>query len=165
MTNFARLSVIDIAAKVAAGGQSAVEVAHTALARIAAYEAIQPAVWITRLAEADVIAAAQEVDRRTRAGEILPLAGVPFAVKDNIDVAGLPTTAACPAFAYAAAETAAVVERLVAAGAILVGKTNLDQFATGLVGSRSPYGDCGSVYNRDYISGGSSAGSAVAVAA
>ena len=165
MTNFARLSVIDIAAKVAAGGQSAVEVARTALARIAAYEAIQPAVWITRLAEADVIAAAQEVDRRTRAGEILPLAGVPFAVKDNIDVAGLPTTAACPAFAYAAAETAAVVERLVAAGAILVGKTNLDQFATGLVGSRSPYGVCGSVYNRDYISGGSSAGSAVAVAA
>lgn len=72
--------------------------------------------------------------------ETLPLYGIPFAVKDNIDVAGMPTTAACPAFAYQPAESAEVVRRLMAAGAIVVGKTNLDQFATGLVGTRSPYG-------------------------
>jgi allophanate hydrolase len=94
----------------------------------------------------------------------LPLCGVPFAVKDNIDVAGLPTTAGCPAFAYTPEKSAEVVERLIAAGAILIGKTNLDQFATGLVGVRSPYGICSSVFDERYISGGSSAGSAVAVA-
>jgi allophanate hydrolase len=86
-------------------------------------------------------------------------------VKDNIDVAGLPTTAGCPSFAYTPPKSATVVERLRAAGAILVGKTNLDQFATGLVGVRSPYGPCSSVFDDRYISGGSSAGSAVAVAA
>jgi allophanate hydrolase len=94
----------------------------------------------------------------------LPLCGVPFAVKDNIDVAGLPTTAGCPAFAYTPEKSAVVVERLLAAGAILIGKTNMDQFATGLVGVRSPYGICSSVFNPAYISGGSSAGSAVVVA-
>lgn len=93
-----------------------------------------------------------------------PLLGVPFAVKDNIDVAGLPTTAACPAFEHDADETAAVVKRLIAAGAILVGKTNLDQFATGLVGTRSPYGAVRNPFNAEYMSGGSSAGSAAAVA-
>jgi allophanate hydrolase len=94
----------------------------------------------------------------------LPLCGVPFAVKDNIDVAGMPTTAGCPAFAYTPERSAVVVERLLAAGAILIGKTNMDQFATGLVGVRSPYGVCSTVFNPAYISGGSSAGSAVAVA-
>jgi allophanate hydrolase len=86
-------------------------------------------------------------------------------VKDNLDVAGVATTAGCPAFAYTPDETATVIARLVAAGAVLIGKTNLDQFATGLVGTRSPYGACANVYNRSHISGGSSAGSAVAVAA
>jgi allophanate hydrolase len=94
----------------------------------------------------------------------LPLRGVPFAVKDNIDVAGMPTTAACPAFAYEAKKTAHVVQKLLDAGAILVGKTNLDQFATGLVGTRSPYGAPRNAFNPRYISGGSSSGSAVAVA-
>lgn len=94
----------------------------------------------------------------------LPLAGVPFAVKDNIDVAGFETTAGCPKFAYRPERSATVVERLFEAGAILIGKTNLDQFATGLVGVRSPYGTCSSVYDERYISGGSSSGSAVAVA-
>lgn len=93
-----------------------------------------------------------------------PLYGIPFAVKDNIDVAGLPTTCACPEFAYAPERSATVVERLEAAGAIVIGKTNLDQFATGLVGVRSPYGIPASAFNADYISGGSSSGSAVAVA-
>jgi allophanate hydrolase len=159
-----RFSVIDIATAVQAG-QSAVDVATIALARMAAYEAIQPQVWITRLPEDCVLASARDVDRRISNGETSPLAGVPFAVKDNIDVAGLPTTAACPAFAYVAHETAPVVQHLLDAGAILIGKTNLDQFATGLSGTRSPYGACGAVYNREYISGGSSSGSAVAVGA
>jgi allophanate hydrolase len=89
---------------------------------------------------------------------------VPFAVKDNIDVAGLPTTAACPAFSYVPQRSATVVERLEAAGAIVLGKTNLDQFATGLVGTRSPYGPVRNSFRPEYISGGSSSGSAVAVA-
>jgi len=94
----------------------------------------------------------------------LPLYGIPFAVKDNIDVSGLPTTAGCPSYAYAPQRTAPVVQRLLDAGAMLIGKTNLDQFATGLVGVRSPYGACSSVFHPDYISGGSSSGSAVSVA-
>lgn len=94
----------------------------------------------------------------------LPLWGIPFAVKDNIDVNGLPTTAACPAYAYQPASDATVIARLRAAGAIVIGKTNLDQFATGLNGTRSPYGAPRSVFDPAYVSGGSSSGSAVAVA-
>ena len=94
----------------------------------------------------------------------LPLYGVPFAIKDNIDLAGVPTTAACPAFAYTPQVSASVVQTLIDAGAVPLGKTNMDQFATGLVGTRSPYGACRNSLNPDYISGGSSAGSAVAVA-
>jgi allophanate hydrolase len=94
----------------------------------------------------------------------LPLYGVPFAIKDNIDFVDLPTTAGCPGYAYSPERTATVVEALVDAGAIPIGKTNLDQFATGLVGTRSPYGACSSVYDPRYISGGSSSGSAVAIA-
>lgn len=94
----------------------------------------------------------------------LPLYGVPFAIKDNIDLADIATTAACPEFAYTPGKHAFVVARLIAAGAIPLGKTNLDQFATGLVGTRSPYGVCRNAYHDDYISGGSSSGSAVAVA-
>jgi len=97
-------------------------------------------------------------------GETLPLMCVPVAVKDNINVAGFPTTAGCPDFAYTPTTHAASVQRLVQAGAIIIGKTNLDQFATGLVGVRSPYGHCVSQVNPDYISGGSSSGSALAVA-
>jgi allophanate hydrolase len=120
-------------------------------------------IWIHRVPEADVLAraAALEADPAARA---LPLYGVPFAVKDNIDVAGMPTTAACPAYAYTPARHATVVQRLLDAGAILIGKTNLDQFATGLVGTRSPYGACRNAFDPAYIAGGSSSGSAVAVA-
>ena len=96
--------------------------------------------------------------------EALPLFGIPFAVKDNVDVAGWPTTAACPAFAYVAEEDATAVACLKAAGAIVIGKTNLDQFATGLVGTRSPYGAVVNSFNADYVSGGSSSGSASVVA-
>jgi allophanate hydrolase len=94
----------------------------------------------------------------------LPLYGVPFAIKDNIDLAGIPTTAACPAFAYVPQRSATIVEQLLALGAVPLGKTNLDQFATGLNGSRSPYGACPNSVLAEYPSGGSSAGSSLAVA-
>lgn len=94
----------------------------------------------------------------------LPLFGVPFAIKDNIDLAGIPTTAACPAFAYVPEQSATVVQQLIALGAVPMGKTNLDQFATGLNGTRSPYGECRNSVHPAYPSGGSSAGSALAVA-
>jgi allophanate hydrolase len=121
-------------------------------------------VWIA-LVEGDAMAQRlARLEERRAAGEPLPLYGIPFAVKDNIDVEGVPTTAACPAFAYRPERSASVVRRLEAAGAIPIGKTNLDQFATGLVGTRSPHGAPSSVFHKDYISGGSSSGSAVAVA-
>jgi allophanate hydrolase len=138
-----------------------VEVAAEALRRISAHP--DPAVWIIRVPEDAVMARASALAGNNP--ETLPLFGIPFAVKDNIDCAGLPTTAACPAFAYTPSNDAMVVKRLMAAGAILLGKTNLDQFATGLVGTRSPYGAPRSVFDSRYISGGSSSGSAVAVAA
>ena len=120
-------------------------------------------IWICRVDAETLDAHLKELEAQSP--DALPLYGVPFAVKDNIDVAGMPTTAACPAFEYVAEETAPVVQRLLDAGAILVGKTNLDQFATGLVGTRSPWGACRNAINPAYVSGGSSAGSAVAVAA
>ena len=115
-------------------------------------------IWISLADEDIAIARAKAVD------PYLPLAGVPFAVKDNFDVEGMPTTAGCPSFSYVPSRTATVVQRLFDAGAILIGKTNMDQFATGLVGTRSPFGACSSVYDARYISGGSSSGSAIAVA-
>jgi allophanate hydrolase len=127
------------------------------------------AVWISRWPDERLRARADELAglRRQRGGDLtgLPLFGVPCAVKDNIDVAGLTTTAACPAFGYLPQSDATAVRRLIEAGAIVVGKTNLDQFATGLTGTRSPYGACESVFGGGLISGGSSSGSAVAVAA
>jgi allophanate hydrolase len=159
------VSVAATAAAVRAGETNAVEAAKEALARADAYDAVQPQAWITRLDPDDVLARARAVDARLAAGEDLPLAGVPFAIKDNLDLAGVPTTAACPAFAYVPEADAEVVGRLIAAGAVPIGKTNLDQFATGLTGVRSPYGAPGCVYDRAFISGGSSSGSAVVVAA
>jgi allophanate hydrolase len=115
-----------------------------------------PAAAIRQRAEA--LAGLSEEERRK-----LPLFGVPFAVKDNIDVAGLPTSAGCPQYAYTAEQSAFAVQRLLTAGALLVGKTNLDQFATGLTGMRSPYGGPINPYSAQHIVGGSSSGSAVAV--
>lgn len=127
-------------------------------------EVDRPEVWITLRAQRDVAAAAAEVERRLAEGAALPLAGLLVAVKDNIDVAELPTTAGCPEFASTPTETAAAIARLTAAGAVVLGKTNLDQFATGLVGTRSPYGAVRNAFAPELISGGSSSGSAVAVA-
>jgi allophanate hydrolase len=120
-------------------------------------------VWIHRLPHEELLAIARKLEDAGPADK--PLYGVPFAIKDNIDIAKHPTTAACPAFSYIAQDTAPVVRRLLDAGAIPIGKCNLDQFATGLNGTRSPYGAPASAFHSDYISGGSSSGSAVAVAA
>jgi allophanate hydrolase len=119
-------------------------------------------VWIDLVPSAQLEARAADLEKQT--GENLPLYGIPFAIKDNIDLAGQPTTAACPEYSYTPEVSAHVVQRLIDAGAIAIGKTNLDQFATGLVGTRSPYGACANSFDPDYISGGSSSGSAVAVA-
>src|SRR5436190_16623088 len=119
--------------------------------------------WIHRIPPEVVMAHATGVERDANA-RTLPLYGVPFAIKDNIDVAAHPTTAACPAFSYTPDQSATVVQKLIAAGAMLIGKTNLDQFATGLVGTRSPYGPCSNPFDDRYIAGGSSSGSALAVA-
>ncbi|WP_296141419.1 MULTISPECIES: allophanate hydrolase [unclassified Pseudonocardia] len=135
-------------------------VVETLLAHLADHH--DEGVWISVSDTATLRGRAAELDASGPEG--LPLFGIPVAVKDNIDVAGLPTTAACPAFAYSPSRDAAAVRRLRDAGAVIVGKTNLDQFATGLSGQRSPYGACESVFGGDLISGGSSSGSAVAVA-
>jgi allophanate hydrolase len=149
----------------AEGAASPVAVARDIARRIAARG--DDAVWISRVADDALLMAAAALEQRAAAEGIaaLPLYGLPFAVKDNIDVAGLATTAACPGFACRPTRSAPVVERLVEAGALLVGKTNLDQFATGLVGVRSPYGVPRNPFDPAFIPGGSSSGSAVAVAA
>jgi allophanate hydrolase len=121
-----------------------------------------PAIWINRPSADALMAEARRLDGLDPATH--PLLGIPFAAKDNIDVAGLPTTAGCAAFEYAPAHDAEVVRRLREAGALVVGKTNLDQFATGLVGVRSPYGVPGNSFDPAFVPGGSSSGSAVAVA-
>lgn len=121
-----------------------------------------PAVWIHLEPKSKSLERAAAVAQKGQAAQ--PLYGVPFAIKDNIDWAGIPTTAGCPEFAYIPDRSATVVTKLEAAGAIPIGKTNLDQFATGLVGTRSPYGICRNPFHPEYIPGGSSSGSAVAVA-
>ncbi len=145
-----------------AEGATPLDMVEALIARINA--ATDPAIFITRTPDEAMRAAARDLLERAPQANSLPLWGVPFAVKDNIDVAGLPTTAACPEFAYTAQADATLVARLKAAGAIVIGKTNLDQFATGLNGTRSPYGAPRCVFDADYVSGGSSSGSAVAVA-
>src|SRR6202008_1913981 len=136
----------------------ATDAVQGAFERIAAAE--RPEIWITLRSreEAGAEGAAPEA-LPAEARAALPLYGLTLAVKDNVDVAGLPTTAGCPAFAYAPAVSAPAVRALVAAGAVVVGKTNLDQFATGLVGVRSPYGICPNAHWPGLVAGGSSAGS------
>jgi allophanate hydrolase len=155
----ATLDLQSLRAFYAAGGSPASVVAEV-YRRIAALD--DPGIFITLVDEITAVAAADALDPTSR--DRLSLFGVPFAVKDNIDVAGLPTTAACPGFAYQPAMTAASVQRLFEAGAILIGKTNLDQFATGLVGVRTPYPIPRNAIDPALVPGGSSSGSAVAVA-
>jgi allophanate hydrolase len=163
MLDLRGLGIAALQAAYAGGRLSPSAVAQAILDRNEAVA--DPAIWILAPDRERLLTRAAALERMpagTR--EALPLWGVPFAVKDNIDVAGLPTTAACPAFAYTARADAAAVARLVAAGAIVVGKTNLDQFATGLVGVRSPYGTPRNPFDARCVPGGSSSGSAVAVA-
>jgi allophanate hydrolase len=138
---------------------SPLEVIETAFERAARVDSHN--IWITRLSAREIEAHLERLRERDLQS---PLYGIPFVIKDNLDLAGVPTTAACPEFAYVPARSAPVVERLLEAGAIPLGKTNLDQFATGLAGTRSPYGVCRNSVDPNYISGGSSSGSAVAVA-
>jgi allophanate hydrolase len=132
------------------------------IARIQA-ETLNP-IWICPATAAEILAQVAELEQRKAAGEALPLYGHFFAVKDNIDVCGVPTTAGCPSYARIPDADAVVVQKARQAGAVYVGKTNMDQFATGLTGTRSPHGPCQNALHPDYISGGSSSGSAVAVA-
>ncbi|MBN3079713.1 allophanate hydrolase [Pectobacterium polaris] len=144
--------------------QQADRVGETLGALLASLSPDDPA-WIA-LATPELLQAqiAALLPRYRENPDALPLFGVPFAVKDNIDVAGWPTSAACPAFTYLADKDATAVAKLKAAGAIVIGKTNLDQFATGLVGTRSPFGAVPNTFNAEYISGGSSSGSASVLA-
>lgn len=154
------LSIQYLTSAYRAGELTPVEVITEAYRRIAA-RASDP-IWITLIAEEVSLARAAALGSYD---EKLPLYGIPFAIKDNIDLAGTPTTAGCPAFSYDPEDSAFIVDKLISAGAIPIGKTNLDQFATGLVGTRSPYGACSCEFGEQYISGGSSSGSAAAVAA
>jgi allophanate hydrolase len=165
---FERPRVAALLAAYAARRCSPLAVVNAVFKRISAVD--RPEVWIALLPEDAACAHARALeDALANEGdavfERLPLFGVPFAVKDNVDVAGLPTTAACEPFSYTPDVSAFAVQRLLDAGAILIGKTNLDQFATGLVGTRSPFGAVRQVEFPAYVSGGSSSGSAVAVAA
>jgi allophanate hydrolase len=144
-----------------AGAAQPQDIVARSFARIRAHN--DPAMFIALREEAEVLA---EAEKLARAGDRdLPLYGIPVAVKDNIDVKGMPTTAACPAYSYRPARDATAVARLRAAGAIILGKTNLDQFATGLVGVRTPYGIPRNLFDAKLIPGGSSSGSALAVGA
>jgi allophanate hydrolase len=154
------IDAASLRAAYASGGAKPVEVVDEVYERIAA--AGDPALFITLRSRATVRKEARALARRDRA--TLPLYGLPFAIKDNIDLAGVPTTAGCPSYAYEPRRSAFVVERLIGAGALAIGKTNMDQFATGLVGVRSPYGTPRNPFDADRVPGGSSSGSAVAVA-
>jgi allophanate hydrolase len=163
MNSLLDLGLHALRARYADGTLSCCDVIEEVLKRIAV--AGDDKVWITRVPDEQLRTQAARLAARRGEIDKLPLYGVPFAVKDNIDVVDLPTTAACPGFAYQAEQSAEVVRRLVEAGAIVIGKTNLDQFATGLVGVRSPYGVPKNPFDPAFVPGGSSSGSAVAVAA
>jgi allophanate hydrolase len=157
------VTIADIRQAIVAGRMSAPEFLRQRLLELReANERAQDPAWICLSTPAQLEGQLDALAGRSP--QNCPLYGVPFAVKDNIDVAGWMTTAACPEFAYVAARTARVVERLIQAGAVLLGKTNLDQFATGLVGTRSPYGWVPNVFSSAHVSGGSSSGSASVVA-
>jgi allophanate hydrolase len=154
-------TVAEIVAAHRAGGMSPAQTVARSFQRIRDHN--DPAIFISLRDERQALAEAEAL--RAKDPALLPLYGIPVAIKDNIDVLDMPTTAGCPAFAYSPARDATAVARLRAAGAIVIGKTNLDQFATGLVGVRSPYGIPGNTMRGDLIPGGSSSGSAVAVSA
>jgi allophanate hydrolase len=158
------LNIADLRACYVTKKVSPVDVVRQVYERISSYH--DKAVWIYLIPEFEALSRAEELVKKYQHSKspLPPLFGIPFSIKDSIDVAGLSTTLACPSFAYTATSTAPVIERILSAGGILIGKTNLDQFATGLAGVRSPFGAPRCVYDPEYISGGSSSGSAVSVA-
>ncbi|GAA5855278.1 hypothetical protein JCM8547_009016 [Rhodosporidiobolus lusitaniae] len=159
------LSITSLQTAYSSGSTTPVDVVRALHSRIESYSAKDPAVWIDRVPFDDLLAAAEALQAKHEGKEKPALYGVPFSVKNSIDVKGYKTTLACPTFAYVPDKTAPVVERVLEAGGLFVGTTNLDQFATGLVGHRSPYGTPRCVKDSEYISGGSSSGSAVSVGA
>ena len=162
MKDVLRLDIGTLEASFASGTLDPGDLLDLVYSRIAA-RGKRP-IWIELVPKESAREMLESARERRARGERLPLFGIPFAIKDNIDLAGVPTTAGCPAFARTPREHATAVARLVDAGAVPVGKANLDQFATGLVGTRSPYGACSSAFDERYLSGGSSSGSALAVA-
>ena len=147
-------------------GLSPVTVVETLYKKIQKYQKVDPAVWILLAPLENILEAARDLQAKYPDRRRLPmLYGVPFSVKDSIDICGLETTTACPSLAFTATKSAVVYGNVIAEGALFIGKTNLDQLATGLAGCRSPYGIPRSVFNKDYISGGSSSGNAVSVGA
>ncbi len=154
------LNIKDLRAKYLSGETSIKEVISSVFFKIEQTKDYN--IWIYTLNEEELKPYLKNLENKNP--KDLPLYGIPFAIKDNIDLANIPTTAGCPEFSYFPKKSAFVVEKLIQAGAIPIGKTNLDQFATGLVGTRSPYGECKNSINKEYISGGSSSGSAVCVA-
>ena len=147
-------------------GLSPVTVMEAVLSRIEKYSKMDPAVWIHRESQESVLNKARQLQLKwPDLSALPPLFGVPFSVKDSIDIAGIPTTTACPPLIQIPSESAPSYDALISQGAIFIGKTNLDQLATGLTGCRSPYGIPRSVFNHQYISGGSSSGSCVSVGA
>jgi allophanate hydrolase len=144
----------------ASGDATVIDIIRIAYSRIE--EDNRSGLWISLRPLPEALELAKRLEETSN--QDLPLYGLPFSVKDNIDVAGLPTTAACPAYRYMPANSATVIEQIEAAGGICIGKTNLDQFATGLNGTRSPYGPCGAAFDATMVSGGSSSGSGVSVA-
>ncbi len=154
------LSIANLRRAYLAGQLTPEDVLETVFNRIQTYS--DKHIWISTLEEQQLLGYVQSLNKH--APDELPLYGIPFAIKDNIDLAGLATTAACPDYSYMPIESAFAVQTLIDAGAIPIGKTNLDQFATGLVGTRSPYGAVSNAFDAETIAGGSSSGSAVAVA-
>jgi allophanate hydrolase len=159
------LDIADLRVHYATKKVSPVDVVRHVYERISSY--YDKAVWIYLIPESEALSRAEELENKYLHSNspLPPLFGIPFSVKDSIDIVGLPTTLACPSFAYIATATASAIARILSAGGILIGKTNLDQFATGLAGVRSPHGIPRCVFDAEYISGGSSSGSAVTVAA
>jgi allophanate hydrolase len=159
------LNITELRTLYTKGSLSPTDVVRHVYEKISSYH--DKAVWIHLIPEHEALIRAEALATTYQQGKqtLPPLFGIPFSVKDSIDIEGLPTTLACPEFAYVATSTAPVIERILLAGGILIGKTNLDQFATGLAGVRSPYGIPRCVFDADYVSGGSSSGSAVSVAA
>ncbi|KAK3110769.1 hypothetical protein LTR53_014602 [Teratosphaeriaceae sp. CCFEE 6253] len=159
------LSIPALRAQYSRRETSPTEVAKDVISKVAEYQKKDPAVWTFLKSPDEILQAAQALESRYNGQPLPPLYGLPFGVKDTIDVAGIPTTAACEAYTYTPDRNARVLDAILNAGALLVGKTNLDQLATGLSGCRSPFGAPRSVYDSERISGGSSSGSAVAVGA